>query len=735
MEGIKILFSVALTTLVLAGGVNAQSTLSDFLYVRNIIIENTGSVNQLTINMTANITLDTQTLINNNKMMANGDDLIVAYNGSQIDRINLTPFNTQNTIIAFRLMAPIPPGVTDAGNYSLYYGNTSAVTVMNNASNVLRFYETFDNYTQGPLEGRGGWRLISGASGFNVSDSSVPQFPKQPYQGSLMITINDTGTDKEIIREIPATKNVRFIGYIAKNTTSSNGGITNLILYNGTNMIVRVSNVITAGNIGFQDALGSQVLGAFVQADWIRFIVDVNNNGKMNITAEDAETDTVIGTSLNRDTINGMGDGINNISMRFTDQFGVSDSSFIDYLTLRDYINGLMKVTVGAENNNAYFVQCGTDIASTVNVLNFAVSDEDNKTVAVLSDWTAAISVRNTTGSIRNSTITVTNASILSICTFVTNTSLTADGIIKYVNGTEETTQYTTRYYFLQNMIVDSTPDNISLYLLKNSDANQIRFIVEDSYKNPQQDTIVKATRFFIGEGVYRQVDQGLTDFNGETIMNLKLNEWYIFIVEQNGVILRTFPQTFLTSTSDITLQTTAGTNVGFFEYSDSVGATCTASQITELLTCTFSDTSGKMVNLNLTIQRRPLVGNWVTVCANTTTSSSGTISCSYTGYNTTDLTYYLTGSFCCSSTTFFNLVTGTIAGATASSYGTVGIVAVVFILIAAIMFGYWNPVVPIIMGLFGIMIGVLMSMIVVSWMSFVSLIVAGGILVWKMRT
>lgn len=78
----------------------------------------------------------------------NGDDVrIVYWNGSdniELDRVNMTYFNTPATEIWFALGANISPGAATS-DYYLYYNNTAAGTPPKNASRVFRYYNYGDN--------------------------------------------------------------------------------------------------------------------------------------------------------------------------------------------------------------------------------------------------------------------------------------------------------------------------------------------------------------------------------------------------------------------------------------------------------------------------------------------------------------------------------------------------------------------------------------------------------------
>ncbi|MFX1524360.1 MAG: DUF2341 domain-containing protein, partial [Promethearchaeota archaeon] len=97
-----------------------------------------------------NISVNTSNLVSNGKLRSDGKDLrVVWYNSSsttwlELDRVNDTNFNTENTQIWFKTQASISPSVDDT-NYYLYYGYEDANDPPTNKSKI---YDFFDDFTQ-----------------------------------------------------------------------------------------------------------------------------------------------------------------------------------------------------------------------------------------------------------------------------------------------------------------------------------------------------------------------------------------------------------------------------------------------------------------------------------------------------------------------------------------------------------------------------------------------------------
>jgi len=97
-----------------------------------------------------NISVNTSNLFTNGKLRSDGKDLrLLWYNSSnetwlEIDRINETNFNTEDTQIWFKTQKSISPASEDS-NYYLYFDNEQANDPPTNRSKI---YDFFDDFTQ-----------------------------------------------------------------------------------------------------------------------------------------------------------------------------------------------------------------------------------------------------------------------------------------------------------------------------------------------------------------------------------------------------------------------------------------------------------------------------------------------------------------------------------------------------------------------------------------------------------
>lgn len=697
------------------------------------IINNADAV--LYENYTLNITFDTSTLILSGFMNVNGSDLAMSYNAGgtliRIEAANITPFNRTDTTIVFNLQNDLSSLTSDVGNYSLYYGQNNPLIAQNrnNISKIYPYYQDFTSFTIGDtINGKDSWFGDDNFNSFMITESA----DKGKYV--TMNNSNPPSIDTNTTRVVESMTNFSISFDMFKSNTFSQGGAPAFRLLNGSLELLTVAiDSSLANSITVIANSTAQYIGAYNRDTWYRFLIDASD-GFFNISIFNVTNgnNSLINSTIDLQMNNIATPGVSNISLRWGDQAGgtnPSNETGWDDIRYQKHVYPEPSVDFPI----AIFSLC-VDGYSNV-ILNFSIFDEENKTNDILSDIEATFSILNVNNSkVSNDSFLVVNSTELVLCTLDSTHTYIVSSTIRYENGSDTGKDYSTRFYFQQSASLGPGRSNIFLFSLEESLSSQVTWIVKDNFNIPQEAVIVKATRFFISEGSYTQVAMGLSDFAGEATTFLKLNEWYIFIIEKDGVIIRTYTQQFLTDTDDIILYTISGTQVDYFTYFDSLGAACSSNQSTSVLNCIFSDTSGKMATLVLDVERKQLVGGFIDVCTNTTTASSGTISCSYFGFNTTDLYFSLTGSFTGAQETKFNLLTGVIVGATLNPFGTAGIIAMLFIMIAAVMYGYWNPVVPIIMGIFGIVIGMMLQLIVVSSVAVVSLVVVGMMIIYKMK-
>lgn len=717
------LILVGLLVIFLVPGVNAQWWDNDYNSRSIINITNLNESLPLVSNFTINVTFNHKQIVDLGYALANGSDFrIVVDHGREIDRVLCkgSHWNTESTCIEF----PILSQIAASGNnqsYFAYFNNPAPAEPLENATNVYLIYDDWENN-------------ISKANWSNAT------------QGGCTISIQD---EKVVVNAGQSNEDCRMMAPLPTNKTAYKvvGGTEVDWLTNGHTLLTFA--LASEASAGWDAMTNFSGIRKQVAVEGLEFIDRLEGGGvgaTAQITGYDNSTFNITGYSitgrryLRANTTSTTGVGPVNGQMQYFYLFTSFDSgagNYVGYFNfsdvrVMDHMEPYPEVTFGGVQFS------NIDDCSTFNtsVLNFSIFNEENRTVPVRSDMDVTFVVKDELDIISNTSFSLSNRTYFLFCSD-TNTSITVNATIKYNSTSGTLFNSSTRYYFLQNYNVDNVTDQITLFLLKDDLSNQIQFIVEDIFSNSVPDVIVKATRFFIGEGGYRFVDMGLTDFDGTTPMQLKLNEFYIFIIERNGIPIRSFPQKNLVNTNDIQLVTSSGNQNEWFEYYQSVGFSCVNNNATQNLVCTYSDGSNTLQSITLTLEHRPFVGGYESICSDRSTSAAGTVNCTYIGYNNTELRYSLVATMLSPDTgRYTNVVidTGIISLVTLTTYNIAGIVIVFFLTLVGIMLSFKHPAIPMVTGVFVLGIGIQLNLLVVSSAAFVSLILAAGILIYKMR-
>lgn len=358
--------------------------------------------------------------------------------------------------------------------------------------------------------------------------------------------------------------------------------------------------------------------------------------------------------------------------------------------------------------------------------LTFHMFEEENRTAM---NATMEIAIWENSNLSNNYSFKFENTDTYHICIYPSWEEYEVDATIEYYE-----TGYTRRNYFLSNATINNVTSDINLYLLSSAMATNIQFLAKDVYHNLQENVIIKAQRFYTSENEYITVAMGRTGFDGVAGIPLRQNIWYRYILERENAVLRTYNPMYLTE-SELELYIEQAERIEFFMYWGTVAHSCSYNNDSQNLICTFSDTSGKMVEVKLMAEERRLVGNFVTVCENTTVSTSGTLACSLAAHQNKTINYYLYGRFCCSEETFMVMESGILDLHDAFSYGMIGVLITFILVLTAGMTGIWNPAVSIVLTMVALFASITMQLITVGPAAFMGLVVVAGLIVFKMRS
>lgn len=177
-------------------------------------------------------------------------------------------------------------------------------------------------------------------------------------------------------------------------------------------------------------------------------------------------------------------------------------------------------------------------------------------------------------------------------------------------------------YYNLTNR----SHTNMSLYLLDTSNGTEVTAIVYDDGNRLVEDVYIKALKYDLATNSYILKEIGRTNWEGETILNLELNdEFYQFILEYPfGQVRKITSPTYITDT-EIQFQILLGVDIAeFFYESNGVAYSLTFNNITNHFRYTYSNNENVRQGC-LKVYKYDLYGQSL-INSSCVESSSGTI-------------------------------------------------------------------------------------------------------------
>lgn len=226
----------------------------------------------------------------------------------------------------------------------------------------------------------------------------------------------------------------------------------------------------------------------------------------------------------------------------------------------------------------------------------------------------------------------------------------------------------------------------MSFYTIPSGDASEVTItVLQGGISLP--DAIVKIQEFDVN---WYTVASQVTDSNGQVQMNLKLcPTYYKIVVEQDGDSLYS-EKTCLKSTShEINIDTETAE---WYQIWEDVITSCTWDNVTEYLSCSVSDTSGRTVMASLVV--RP---SWSTteICSESEASTTTTLVCDMGPASYGDYRFELSIT---TSTDTYIVNTGSFTKGTQEDLGDDAALAAFMIFISAVI-SIANPVVAVAFG------------------------------------
>jgi hypothetical protein len=281
--------------------------------------------------------------------------------------------------------------------------------------------------------------------------------------------------------------------------------------------------------------------------------------------------------------------------------------------------------------------------------LNFTSYDEQNKTRISPYQFDGTFDYYSGTGATYKELNISTSIDEVDLC-INKNITYYLNSIIAY-SSTNTTETYSTRNWFYQNYPINNIIQSVPLYLLKSSASTSFILQVQDANYQAVKGVLIEAQRCYPGSNTIETVFKSRTDANGMTVGNLEAEiALYQFIITNNSqtllaiipcakVVPQTAPYTLIFQISGEYISPFINVN----NLTD-IASNLSVNHQSNILTWTYTDTSGNFSIAQLVVQNQNLSGSTTpTICDNNNNLSSGIIICNISNAGTYTAYGYIT--------------------------------------------------------------------------------------------
>lgn len=276
----------------------------------------------------------------------------------------------------------------------------------------------------------------------------------------------------------------------------------------------------------------------------------------------------------------------------------------------------------------------------TTQALNFTAFDEQNITRidpflfdANFDQWIGNGTVK------RQSNFTNSSIDEVTLCISPTDEEYFIDATIEYDEAENTTSIYTLRNYFFQNDTINSTSQDIFLFLLEESSSTSFILKVQDDSLLPVEGVLIEINRFYPGTNEFRIVQIAKTDDLGKSVgfFETEIVDYKFFITRNNSILLETGLQKVIPETSPFTLTFNIGEPLGepwkTQDIITDLDSNITFNRSSLVVTYVYIDTSNELDLGRLFVIRQSLTNSSadVTICNENSTLSAATLTCNVT--------------------------------------------------------------------------------------------------------
>jgi len=283
------------------------------------------------------------------------------------------------------------------------------------------------------------------------------------------------------------------------------------------------------------------------------------------------------------------------------------------------------------------------------------------------------------------------------------------------------------RYMYITN----DTNQNLTMYFPQT--ANLYTIYIKASYMSIANALI---TVSLLVDNDWKIIAEYLTQYDGSAFMYFQSNYNHKILITHPSYGNLSYDWAFTPTTPEMTFYYTTSNGTTLAEimsiYNQVVG-NCTSNNATATVACTYNDSSAHLQTMYLSVQKLSNV-SWTSICANSSASSNGTMTCSAASAGNGTYYYWLYGKFASSTTLTIKIADGSFTVGLINIFGTAGLLFSAILIIALVMIGSFNPVVTVFMGIVGLVASSVLGMLDISLAALVGIIIVGIIIAIKSR-
>jgi hypothetical protein len=423
--------------------------------------------------------------------------------------------------------------------------------------------------------------------------------------------------------------------------------------------------------------------------------------------------------------------------------FGNSTGNLINW-NWNYTINGVTSNASTSTTNTTVYSVAISDCAVTSGrvILNLSLLDEElNTFVNITSPEIANIELDLDVSSVVNSsqiwTFSKQWLANNSVAVCVPNGLLNASSYkIDFTVG-YDASDHVREFFYMDNGTLDNTDffnsytkKNISLLDLLSADSTTFLFEYTDADSQEVPNIIIHTYRKYIGEGLYREIERSKQDNSGQTHIHLVEEDViYYFMITQYGNILFTsneYNAKCLSTPCEISLSASATQQNWSIVDNEGGKYTVSSDKATRIVTTSFSLDSIKTVNATI---YKFYDGEYELINSSTLTATAGSINLHVPlSYN--NATFYikiLSGG---------ELIKWDVVSLRESAvdyFGTMGAILGGLIVLSMMLMAVSEGAGFIIFTILALIIVGIMQLVDLSWLAIISIICAGGIIIFKL--